>query len=472
VKAVAVVAVIVAAGLLLAAPCTLAATVEDSATEGPNSEDFLLFQAGPGERNRLTISDSRKGIVLVDHGARMRNSGGGFGACKFSRDRHRALCELSAETDHFVVELGDRDDVVRFKGTNGSRHGLTARTTVSDAMRFAEYYDELDGAIYDHAELYGGAGNDVLRGTNRQDLLDGGRGRDVVDGGNGPDRILDTPDGVRDRLFGGRGIDMVDGNGGRPLNIDLNSRVLVAGNEVDNLNSMEKARGGSGDDMLAGTNGPDALFGDLGSDELNGRRGDDYLGGDLEAPQSGSRGEPGQDVLVGGEGRDVLDGRDGSLTSTLTPTDQLSCGDGTDRIIALQDDLADPSCESSLSGRFTGDLYFSQFVDAAPPLSDVSPVARGADGAPTYAIGCRAVFGERFQCSGRVQLERPPVTGTEPEVLGSGAYTIPEREKRNVPVVLNAAGRAVIATPGARVSVHVIEDSPVQEFGWQQVLGR
>jgi hemolysin type calcium-binding protein len=465
VKAIA--AAALAAGFLSASGSASAATVEDTATEGPDSIDLIVFEAGRGERNRLTIGDSRKGVVLVDHGARIRNSGGGFGACKFSRDRHRAVCDVDPQSQSFIIDLGDRNDVVRFKGVNAGRLGLSARTEVSDAALLGDYYDGLDEVVFDHGLIVGGAGNDVLRGTDQDDYLDGGRGRDVVDGGSGPDTIVNEPDGAKDRLFGGRGIDTIHALASRPLTIDLASRVFVAGAEVDSLNSLERARGGAGDDVLAGTSGSDGLFGESGSDQLNGRRGNDYLGGDLV----GIRGEPGIDVLVGGAGRDLLDGREGNHADARTPTDQLNCGDDRDRIVARQDDLADPSCELSENGRFTGDLYYSQFF-AADPLSEVSPVARGADGAPTYAIGCPAERDAAAPCRGRVQLERPPVTGTDtsPEVLGAGEFTIPTGKKANVPVTLNAAGKAAIAQPRARISVHVLFD-PNLDFGWQQVLG-
>jgi len=55
------------------------------------------------------------------------------------------------------------------------------------------------------AELYGGAGNDVLRG--------GRSGRDRLDGGPGNDRVLD-PGAPGDRLLGGGGFDTVRADAG------------------------------------------------------------------------------------------------------------------------------------------------------------------------------------------------------------------------------------------------------------------
>ena len=55
------------------------------------------------------------------------------------------------------------------------------------------------------AELYGGAGNDVLRG--------GRSGEDRLDGGFGNDRVLDRG-APGDRLVGGRGFDTVSADAG------------------------------------------------------------------------------------------------------------------------------------------------------------------------------------------------------------------------------------------------------------------
>jgi Ca2+-binding RTX toxin-like protein len=425
--------------------------------------------AGKGERNRLTITDSRKGVVFSDPGARMRRVPGDLGDCRFARHRHRATCDVDRTIDVFV-SLRDRDDSVRFKGSNAGPLGPSARTAVKDAADFADVYYDFDGANTEHGYLSGGSGNDRVLGTDGNDVLDGGPGRDLVDGGKGPDRIVDRPDAAPDRLRGGKGVDSVDGAGASALTIDLRAKTLVSGDETDTLDSFEIARGGAGADTLLGSDAADGLFGDHGSDSLDGRGGGDYLGGDLEVQDVTDGGSPGQDMLTGGAGDDVLDARDSGDLHALTPTDQLLCGDGSDRIIALQDDLADPSCESSATGEFSGDLIFDQKVSFDPPLTAVNPVARGADGAPTYSIGCSGGLHGQDSCSGHIQLERPPVTGTEtqPQVLGRADYEIAGGRSKDVTVILNDAGKAALAEPGARISVLLDEAGAV---GWQQVLG-
>jgi hypothetical protein len=458
--------VLIALVLPSAAP---AATIKSTAGIGPAAESYIVFVAGKGEHNRLTITDSKKGVVFSDPGARMRRRKGSYDDCKVSRSRHRATCDVDRHIDIYV-SLRDRNDTLRFKGSNGGPLGRTPRTNVKDAADLADQYYDYEGSNAYHGYLSGGAGNDLVLGTDGNDVLDGGTGKDRVDGGAGPDRILDSPDGAPDVLRGGGGLDTLDGSGRAPLTIDLAANTLTATGETDTLDSFESARGGAGNDTLMGSDTADGLFGDHGSDSLDGRGGGDYLGGDLEVQDVDDGGKPGQDVLTGGNGDDVLDGRDSDMPHLLTPTDRLVCGDGNDRIVALQDDLADPSCETSATGVLRGDLVLQQTVDFTPPLSAVNPVARGADGAPTYSIGCAS---SATQCTGRVQLERPPVTGTErePVVLGSVSYDLDGGQTKPFTIVLNDAGKAALAEPGAIASVHVLGESANPDFGWQQVLG-
>ena len=64
---------------------------------------------------------------------------------------------------------------------------------------------------------------------------------------------------------------------------------------------IENARGGSGDDVIAGNNINNFLWGGTGDDQISGAAGDDRLYGD-----------DGRDILMGGRGDDVMDGGAGS----------------------------------------------------------------------------------------------------------------------------------------------------------------
>ena len=99
--------------------------------------------------------------------------------------------------------------------------------------------------------------------------------------------------------------------------------------------------GGGGDDRLRGGDGADRLDGGAGDDNIDGGFGDDTI-----------TGGPGRDVisadLAGGDcgplwckypyGNDTVDVRDGEV-------DSVTCGAGTDRVMADAADVVAPDCE-------------------------------------------------------------------------------------------------------------------------------
>jgi hypothetical protein len=187
---------------------------------------------------------------------------------------------------------------------------------------------------------------------------------------------------------------------------------------------------------------------------IEGNGGADYLSGDLPISSPYF-----PDTISGGEGDDVIDARD----RPLEPTSTVDCGPGADRVAAQEDDRL-TGCESSVFGRYPqgslADSSFSLDNSVLTLLTPIAPVSRGPDGAPTYDIPCPGGAGAQA-CTGNVTLERPPAaSGGTPESLGSGAFTIPPGERRNVTVTLNPAGVAALATPGALLSVHVTGTIP------------
>ncbi|MEM6315849.1 MAG: calcium-binding protein [Planctomycetota bacterium] len=109
----------------------------------------------------------------------------------------------------------------------------------------------------------GGAGNDVLNGSDARDFLGGSVGDDTLNGNGG-----------NDYMKGSDGNDEMNGGDGRDLML-----------------------GGGGDDVMSGGTGNDLLIGSLGDDLLNGNDGDDKLFGG-----------PGTDTLFGSAGADDLFG--------------------------------------------------------------------------------------------------------------------------------------------------------------------
>jgi Ca2+-binding RTX toxin-like protein len=175
--------------------------------------------------------------------------------------------------------------------------------------------------------LYGGRGNDALFGEGGNDTIEGERGSDSLDGGAGEDRLagstgndgLDGGPGDHDHLLGGPGDDSLSGGEGDfdvltggpgndsidggpgahdiasyagtggAVTIDLEAGT-VSGAEAEQLNGIEDAIGGSGNDTLIGSSAP--------PNRLDGGPGDDHLV--AAGPGDEAFGGPGSDTCGGG----------------------------------------------------------------------------------------------------------------------------------------------------------------------------
>jgi Ca2+-binding RTX toxin-like protein len=196
-------------------------------------------------------------------------------------------------------------------------------------------------------QLFGGAGSDTLFGKGGNDLLFGGAGNDVLTGGDGDDqvfgeagndRMIWNPGDDSDLFEGGDGTDTAEVNGGNgaetftiaangtrvrfdrvnpaPFFLDIGTTenlvvnanggddVITAGNGLANLIKLT-IDGGAGNDTITGGDGNDTLLGGDGNDVITGGRGSDT--GQLGA---------GDDTFVWnpGDGSDVVDGQDGTDT--------------------------------------------------------------------------------------------------------------------------------------------------------------
>ena len=151
--------------------------------------------------------------------------------------------------------------------------------------------------------LYGGDGEDEVRGLGANDELWGGLGGDVIYGGPGFDIMWAGPVHGRDT-------------------------------------SMNKLYGGDRTDDMFGAHGEDVLHGGAGNDFMSGQGGEDVL-----------RGEDGNDDVSGDYGEDVLYGGDGNDALTAAGYkddlggDRLYCGAGTDKYIAGRLVYVSSSCE-------------------------------------------------------------------------------------------------------------------------------
>ena len=141
----------------------------------------------------------------------------------------------------------------------------------------------IDSPIQDY--LYGGDGEDEVRGLGANDELWGGLGSDVI--------------------YGGPGFD-----------------IMWAGAVRGPDKSNNKLYGGDGPDDVSGADGEDVLYGGDGNDDVSGA--------------------DGEDVLYGGDGNDHLGAA--SYKDDLG-ADKLYCGAGTDKYSAGRLDYVSNSCE-------------------------------------------------------------------------------------------------------------------------------
>src|SRR5262245_14449353 len=204
--------------------------------------------------------------------------------------------------------------------------------------------DESNGAL-PSAQLFGGAGNDVLTGGSGADLLFGGAGNDTLLGKGGADQLFGGAG--NDVLTGGDGDDQVFGQGGNDRmiwNPGDDSDLFEGGDGVDTA----EVNGGNGSETFTITaNGtrvrfdrldPAPFFLDIGTTEnlvLNANGGDDTItagNGLASLIKLTIDGGAGNDKITGGDGNDTLIGGDGNdliIGGRGNDTAQLGAGDDT-----------------------------------------------------------------------------------------------------------------------------------------------
>ena len=261
-----------------------------------------------------------------------------------------------------AISFRDSAQIVAGPGCKPAGALVICETKITDAIPLSAEVRLLDGrdsfaganASSLSVRVYGGEGDDALRGAGSIDILNGGEGVDMLDGGGGADTLYGN--GGRDSLTGDAGLDRILGGGGRDF-----------------------ARGGAGRDTMSGGSAADRLYGEAGGDlfpvgEVGMARSDDLIDGgagrdetdflcgscdvSLDRKRNDGRkgsssdvrteivqvksstfdpdlaGEPGPHTFYG-SGRDVLagDGADNFLIA-LRGDDMLRGGDGMDVLLA------------------------------------------------------------------------------------------------------------------------------------------
>jgi subtilisin-like proprotein convertase family protein len=162
----------------------------------------------------------------------------------------------------------------------------------------------------------GGAGNDILSAGSGGGTFYGGLGDDLLAGQNGADTFCGGAG--NDAIYGAGGIDLVDysyatSNLRIYLSTGATSQVTVSATDIDTLNGIECAIGGSGNDIILAQESTGTIWGGAGNDILN----TGYLGGSAAYGGDGDdviAGQSGDDLLSGGLGNDLILGSAGSDT--------------------------------------------------------------------------------------------------------------------------------------------------------------
>jgi Ca2+-binding RTX toxin-like protein len=276
------------------------------------------------------------------------------------------LDRVDADVESFEFSDGARGSVqmmvdIGSTFTGGAGNDLLNGTDHNDLMYGGLGNDTLTGgagndwlkggdfSLNDGADsLQGGSGNDLLEGGTNNDTLAGGSGDDTLCGGDFSGSL--ASDGTDTAVFQGNYADysatydsttgwytIVDGVAGR----DGTDKVRSV--ESFQFHDMARTAAQLLGSLIDGTDGNDSLFGGTGNDTLNGGLGDDTL-----------QGGGGNDVIAGGLGRDTATyaGASGAVAVSLAiTTSQNTGGSGFDTLTGIEN-LVGGNGNDRLTGDF------------------------------------------------------------------------------------------------------------------------
>src|SRR5262245_44541157 len=282
---------------------------------------FTVF--GDAQANTITISRDAAGRILVNNGA-VAVSGG------TPTVANTALIQVFGQDGNDTITMNEANGALPAANLFGGAGNDVLTGGAGNDMRFGQAGNDT---------VLGKGGNDLLFGSAGNDVLTGGDGDDQVFGEGGNDRMIWNPGDDTDLNEGGAGSDTVEVNGGNgaeiftvtangtrvrfdrvnpgPFSIDIGTseNLVVNMNGGDdsfsasgNLAALIKITvdGGAGNDTILGSNGADMLLGGDGNDFIDGNQGDDVVlmgaGDDVFQWDPGD----GNDTVEGGDGFDTM----------------------------------------------------------------------------------------------------------------------------------------------------------------------
>jgi Ca2+-binding RTX toxin-like protein len=299
-----------------------AASAHAAVTASFNGTNGVLTVTGDTLDNNVAISRNAAGQILVNGGAVAVIGGTPTVA-------NTALIQVFGQGGNDTITLSEVNGALPKANLFGGAG--------NDVLTGGSGGDQLFGQSGNDT-LLGKGGFDFLFGGSENDTLTGGDADDQVFGESGDDRMIWNPGDDTDLNEGGAGTDTVEVNGGNgteqftttangtrvrfdrldpaPFSIDIGTSenlVLNANGGDDrysatgNLATLIKIRvdGGTGNDTLLGSNGNDIILGGDGNDFADGQQGSDVA-------LMGS----GNDTFQWdpGDGNDIIEGQDGTDT--------------------------------------------------------------------------------------------------------------------------------------------------------------
>ena len=247
----------VAIAMAVAAPVAQASEVHvEAIVSDSTTGEYVVFEAAPGERNRVIARYPAAGTVRVQDGAGLRAGEG----CT-AESPTVAVCSARANEFGDQWELGDGDDTLTI---DGAPRGVAEGSSILD-----------------------GSGDDVVRGGAAGDSFFDGAGRDRHSGRGGDDTLF-SGSGA-DRLSGGAGTDTVSYDpplgaprrGGVRADLDGRADDGSAGERDRIRTDVENLDGTPAADVLTGNGRANEIDGGGGADRIFGLGGNDRVTGPL-----------------------------------------------------------------------------------------------------------------------------------------------------------------------------------------------
>jgi Ca2+-binding RTX toxin-like protein len=312
-------------------------------------------------------------------------------------------------------------------------------------------------------DLHGGDGNDTMqsfqgadtvRGEGGDDSVSAGKeepatnAADVIDGGPGTDKIPDV-DADYNRGFDDNVSVSVDGQpndgeagegdnviGVETFTVTADNATIVGSDAADDI--FVEANGST----IKGMGGNDRLRAYDGNDTIEGGDGDDFLEGGF-----------GNDVLTGGAGKDLFQGdrtesnvfavgNDQIFARDGVPSEQVSCGLGSDTAQVDGGDVVDSSCESIDRGPGGGTFGSKTLVTLQLAVGKIPA------GGP---IAIRVVNANSFGITGSVsgQTTKAIATARKKRVkLKAKSFKVAANSRKTVKLKLPASLRRVLKRKG------------------------